>query len=85
MHKEFLNDVVVPSSIVGRSVRCATSGETSERVFLDPLDRALVQDKLEAMAHAYQKLTTHKISLQFGKPTRFQQKTLEKLNAKNQK
>ena len=55
-----------------------TTGIT-ETVYLDPLDKAIVDEKLEAMANAYAKLTTHKITLQFAKPTSFQKKKLEKL------
>ena len=47
---------------------------------MDPLDKMLVEDKLDAMANAYAKLTTHKITIQFAKPTSFQKKKLEKIN-----
>jgi small subunit ribosomal protein S7e len=85
VHKEFMADIVVPSSIVGRRVHVTTQGEMQEKIYLDPLDRGLVADKLDAMAHAYAKLTTHKIALEFAKPTSFQKKTLEKLRERQQK
>jgi|Transcript_14890 small subunit ribosomal protein S7e len=74
-----LHDVVVPSSIVGRRQRMSRDTGLTEQVFLDPLDKMLVEEKIEAMADAYQKLTTHKISIEFAKPTSFQKKKLEKL------
>ena len=80
VHQAILNDVVVPSSIVGRRARVSQQTGFSETVYLDPLDRQLVEDKLEAMADAYKKLTTHKITLEFAKPTNFQKKKLEKIN-----
>lgn len=80
VHAAILNDVVVPSSIVGRRSRVSQATGFTEAVYLDPLDKAQVEDKLDAIAHAYQKLTTHKINLQFAKPTSFQKKKLEKLN-----
>ncbi len=80
VHQAILNDVVVPSSIVGRRQRVSQQTGVTETVFLDPLDKAIVDEKLEAMANAYAKLTTHKISLTFAKPTSFQKKKLEKLN-----
>jgi len=80
VHQATLNDVVVPSSIVGRRQRISRVTGNTETVYLDPLDKAIVEEKLDAMANAYQKLTTHKISLVFAKPTSFQKKKLEKLN-----
>jgi len=79
-----LHDVVVPSSIVGRRSRYSPVTGVTEQVFLDPLDKMLVEEKVEAMADAYRKLTTHKVSIEFAKPTSFQKKKLEKLNAKRE-
>merc|ERR1712051_477053 len=78
VHAAILNDVVVPSSIVGRRTRVSDTTGSTETVYLDPLDKMLVEDKLDAMANA--KLTTHKITIQFAKPTSFQKKKLEKIN-----
>jgi len=80
VHLAILNDVVVPSSIVGRRSKVSLTSGTSEKVYLDPLDKFLVEDKLDAIAAAYQRLTTHKITIEFAKPTSFQKKKLEKLN-----
>merc|ERR1712232_1265149 len=76
VHNALLNDIVVPSSITGRSTRVAAEGGKTERIFLDPLDKHLVESKIDCMAHAYAKLTTHKISIEFSKPTSFQKKKL---------
>ena len=73
----FLNDIVVPSSVVGRSTRVSLTEGSSERVFLDPMDRDDVEGKIEAMADAYRRLTTHKITIDFKKPTSHQIKKLE--------
>ena len=80
VHQAILNDVVVPSMIVGRRSRVSQVTGFTQTVYLDPLDRQLVEEKLEAMADAYKKLTTHKITLEFAKPTNFQKKKLEKIN-----
>jgi len=80
VHQAVLKDVCTPSQIVGRRARQSKATGFTEQVFLDPLDKMLVEDKLDAMAHAYQKMTTHKITLGFAKPTSFQKKKLEKLN-----
>jgi len=85
VHAALLNDVVVPSSIVGRRARVSKTTGFTETVFLDPLDKAQVEEKLDVISHAYAKLTTHKITLQFAKPTSFQKKKLEKLNERRQR
>lgn len=82
VHKAILEDCCVPSQIVGRRSRVSPTTGFSETVYLDPLDKFLVEEKLDAMAAAYAKLTTHKISIAFAKPTPFQKKKLEKLNEK---
>lgn len=80
VHQAILNDVVVPSSIVGRRARVSKMTGFTQTVYLDPLDKQFVEEKLEAMADAYAKLTTHKVTLEFAKPTNFQKKKLEKIN-----
>lgn len=52
-------------------------------MYLDPLDKELVEDKLEVIADAYKRLTTQKIHLSFSKPSVFQQKVLDQRAAKN--
>jgi len=47
------------------------------KVFLDPLDKEKVENKLDAMAQIYHKITTHKIAFHFSKPNSFQKKVLE--------
>jgi small subunit ribosomal protein S7e len=84
VQQAFLNDIVVPSTVAGRQTRVSLTEGTTERVFLDPMDKDTVQDKIEAMAHAYQKLTTHKIAIEFKKPTSHQIKKLEQKKAKGQ-
>ena len=49
---------------------------------MDPLDKHLVESKIDCMAHAYAKLTTHKIAIDFSKPTSFQKKKLEQIREK---
>merc|ERR1740121_1420015 len=44
---------------------------------LDPLDREVMEPRLDSLSHAYAKLTTHTVHFEFSKPTAFQQKKLE--------
>jgi hypothetical protein len=52
-------------------------GKKHMKIFLDPLDKEKVESKIEAMAHVYQKLTTHKVSIHFARPNSFQKKVLD--------
>merc|ERR1712242_229557 len=79
---DHLEDIVVPSSVTARSIRVSQTGGTQERVYLDPLNKTNVEQKIDCMAHAYAKLTTHKISIDFSKPTSFQKKKIEQMREK---
>jgi small subunit ribosomal protein S7e len=77
VHKEILQDCVFPSNISGRSLRVNLEGKRIQKVMLDPLDKPDMEAKLDAICHVYQKLTTHKITLGFSKPSVFQQKIID--------
>jgi len=64
-------------------MRVSLDGKRQQKVFLDPLDKDLMGTKIDAVTHVYQKLTTHKITLGFSKPSLFQQKVIESRAAKN--
>lgn len=68
---------VYPSHISERSMRVQADGRRQQIVLLDPLDVELMEDKLDAIIDCYHKLTTHKISLGFSKPSIFQAKIIK--------
>ena len=82
VHAALLEDIVVPSSVTARSIRCANGSNSQEKVYLDPLDKMNVEGKVDCMAHAYARLTTHKITIDFSKPTSFQKKKIEQMKEK---
>jgi small subunit ribosomal protein S7e len=82
VHLAILNDITAPSSVVGRRTRATLDGKLHERVYLDPLDKEMMQDKTAALSHAYQRLTTHKVHFEFPKPNVHQQKVLDQLKEK---
>ena len=55
-------------------------GTRHMKLYLDPLDREKMQDKTQAMAAIYKKLTTKDISIDFAKPTSFQKKLMDALH-----
>jgi small subunit ribosomal protein S7e len=78
VHKAILDDIVSPSQVTGRQIRVTVEGRQLEKIFLDPMDREVMEGRLEALAHAYKALTTHAVSFEFSKPTAFQISKLEK-------
>lgn len=66
-----------PATITGKSTRVTLDGKKHMKLYLDPLDREKVENKIDAMAQIYHKITTHKISIHFSKPNSFQKKVLE--------
>ena len=72
-----LEDVTLPSTIVGRQIRVHTDGSQTSKIFLDPLDKEKVEDRLDAMSEAYRRLTSKKVKFLFAKPTKFQKQLAE--------
>ena len=81
-HHKILEDICAPSSIVGKQIRMHTDGTRTVKIYLDPLDKEVMEDRLDAMTEAYKKLLNKKIKFLFGKPTKFQ-KTLIEFKKKN--
>merc|ERR1712032_138240 len=78
VHRAILDDIIMPSGVTGRQTKVTMEGRQIEKVFLDPMDRELMEARLDALSHAYQKLTTHTLHFEFSKPTKFQISKLEK-------
>ena len=76
VHQATLEDIVYPATITGKHTRVFADGKKQVKILIDPLDKEFVEDKAEAMAAVYQKLTTHKIQIGFSKPTAFQLKKI---------
>jgi len=83
VHQATLEDIVAPSHITGRQIRVSVDGSRHEKIFLQPLDRALMEPRLEAMASAYEKLTTHRVHFEFSKLTAYQQQKQQGQKKKN--
>ena len=82
VHSALLNDIVHPTRIVGKRIRVALNGTRTFKILLDPLDKDLVESKLKAWAHVYQKLTTKKTVFEFGEPT-VEMKKIKKKQARS--
>ena len=81
VHAAILEDIVAPSFVTGRNMRCTVEGRRFENVLLDPLDKDVMEPRLEAMSACYKKLTTHTLHFDFSKPNNFQKKKMEAAKA----
>ena len=76
-HHKILEDICAPSSIVGRQIRMHTDGTRTVKIYLDPLDKEVMEDRLDAMTEAYRKLLNKKVKFLFGKPTKSQKALID--------
>jgi len=65
VHDAILEDLVLPSTIIGRRIRHRLDGSTVQKIFLDQNDEPVLKDKIDAIAHIYKKITTKEVQFEF--------------------
>ena len=70
VHDALLEDIIAPAHITGKNIKY-TQHDKTIKVFLDPLDREKVEDKLESFTEVYKQLTHKKVEFDFSKPNSF--------------
>jgi len=60
-----LDDLVFPTEITGKRIRCKVDGKRILKVFLDPKDQPNVEGKIETFAAVYSKLTNKQVTFSF--------------------
>ena len=66
VQEEILNDVVYPTEIVGKRIRCKLDGTKTLKVQLDSRDQVNVESKLETFTVVYNSLTNKSVSFEFA-------------------
>ena len=84
VHEKLLEDVCLPANISGKQTRLHVDGTRTLKIFLDYLDKSKVEDRLDAMAECYRKLTHKRVNFNFSKPTTFQKEYEEFKKRKGQ-
>jgi len=61
-----LDDLVLPSTIVGRRIRYRLDGTKFIKIYLDQADKDVLDDnKIDVITSLYKKLTTREIAIEF--------------------
>ena len=65
VHAAILDDIVFPSTIVGKRTRVRTDSSKLLKVFVDPRDSKDTEDKLKTFGAVYNKLTRNAVEFSF--------------------
>merc|ERR1712154_237581 len=65
VQKEILNDVVFPTSIVGKRTRFRVGGKRMMKVYLDPKDSKDIESRIPTYEAVYRKLTKKNVKFLF--------------------
>lgn len=71
VHDAVLEDLLLPTTPIGRRVRHRLDGSTVTKVILDQNDKDIIEDKLDAIAHIYKKISTKDITFEFRQEQHF--------------
>jgi len=65
VHDAVLEDLLLPANMIGRRIRHRIDGSTVTKIILDQNDKELIEDKLDAIAYVYKKISTKEITFEF--------------------
>lgn len=65
VYDALLDDLLMPAAIIGKRIRYRLDGSRVMKVFLDLADKDVIEDKLDAIASYYKKLTARDIVFEF--------------------
>lgn len=71
VHEAVLDDLVFPSSILGKRLRMKTDGRRVFKVLIDPQHREDIQDRLDVISAVYNKLTNKEVVFEFPQSREF--------------
>jgi len=71
VHEAVLDDLLLPFALIGKRIRHRLDGSTVVKCILDQNDKDIIEDKLDAIAHIYKKISTKDIQFEFRQEQHF--------------
>jgi len=65
VHDAVLEDLLLPANVIGRRIRYRLDGSSVAKIILDQNDKDLIDDKLDAIAYVYKKISTKEITFEY--------------------
>jgi len=65
VHDAVIEDLLQPAGLIGRRIRHKINGTSVTKIILDQNDKDLIEDKLDAIAYVYKKISTKDITFEF--------------------
>jgi len=65
VHDAVLEDLLQPANVIGRRIRHRLDGSTVQKIILDQNDKDLIDERLEAIAYVYKKISTKEITFEY--------------------
>jgi len=67
VYHEYLNELVLPGSIISSRTRVKLDGSSITKITLDKADQHFLEERVAAIKSAYKKLTSREIEIDFQK------------------
>ena len=71
VYNEYLNELLLPGSIISSRTRVRLDGSSINKITLDKADQHFLEERVPAIRAAYKKLTSRDIELDFQKEPTF--------------
>jgi len=71
VHDAVLEDLLLPATLIGRRTRHRVDGSTVTKCILDQNEKEIIEDKLDAVAHIFKKISTKDIVFEFRQEQHF--------------
>ncbi|KAL4445987.1 hypothetical protein ABPG74_010979 [Tetrahymena malaccensis] len=71
VYDALLDDLLLPSTLIGKRIRARLDGTSFYRIQLDQNDRDFLEEKLDAITHIYKTITTREVTFEFKEDKTF--------------
>jgi hypothetical protein len=71
VYHEYLNELLLPGSIISSRTRVRLDGSSITKITIDKSEQHFLEERVAAIQHAYKKLTSKDIEIDFQKESTF--------------